>query len=136
MAGQSEIYLVVSQIEPIRCSICGALNPPQGWFCKRCHLNLAKPPAGASTRHYSVAGLHAGPPPLHRTLPPHIRAALHTLGIDDFAGRALIQKSYRRLMKQYHPDRLGGDCAERQLLESRAKEINAAYKTLRSFYAA
>jgi hypothetical protein len=50
--------------------------------------------------HYAVLGLHPG------------------------AGRAEVDEAYRRLIKLYHPDRMGGD-------GSRAAEINRAYTMLR-----
>lgn len=121
----------MSLVDALRCRVCGALNPPGGWFCKQCHLNLKRPPS-ASPRAHRSPRLEGSGHPLN--LPPHVKAALQTLGVDDRANRGLIQKAYRRLMKQYHPDRLGIDCAERQAWESRAREINAAYETLRSFY--
>jgi preprotein translocase subunit Sec63 len=57
------------------------------------------------------------------------------LGLTDEASDAEIDLAYRRLIAQYHPDRMNGAAAElRRQAEVRAREINAAYdriKTLR-----
>jgi hypothetical protein len=47
------------------------------------------------------------------------------LGIEPGADDSTIEQAYRRLIKQHHPDRLGGDA-------ERAAEINNAYRTLRA----
>jgi hypothetical protein len=51
-------------------------------------------------------------------------SAYAALGLKRGAGRAEVDEAYRRLIKQYHPDRTGGD-------GSRAAEINRAYTMLR-----
>ena len=57
------------------------------------------------------------------------------LGLTDEASDAEIDQAYRRLIAQYHPDRMAGAAEElRRQAEARAREINAAYdriKTLR-----
>ena len=57
------------------------------------------------------------------------------LGLTDEASDAEVDQAYRRLMSQYHPDRMAGAADElRRQAEARAREINAAYdriKTLR-----
>ncbi len=52
------------------------------------------------------------------------RSAYAVLGLDPTADDAAIERAYRRLIKQFHPDR-GGD-------PTRAAEINRAYDELRS----
>ena len=57
------------------------------------------------------------------------------LGLTEEASDGEVDLAYRRLMSQYHPDRVAGagDDLQRQA-ESRSREINAAYdriKTLR-----
>ena len=51
------------------------------------------------------------------------------------ASDAEIDQAYRRLISQYHPDRMAGAAPElREQAEAKAREINAAYdriKTLR-----
>lgn len=49
-----------------------------------------------------------------------------TLGISDSASSEEIKKAYRKLAKQYHPDRNQGD----KNAEEKFKEINAAYEIL------
>ena len=52
-------------------------------------------------------------------------SAYGVLGLDPGADDAAIEQAYRRLIKQHHPDRSGGDAA-------RATEINRAYRELRA----
>jgi len=51
-------------------------------------------------------------------------SAYAALGVEPGADAATIEQAYKRLIKQYHPDRQGGDSA-------RAAEINLAYRQLR-----
>lgn len=51
-------------------------------------------------------------------------SALAVLGLESGADTAAIEKAYRQLIKQYHPDREGGD-------GTRAAEIIHAYRALR-----
>ena len=51
-------------------------------------------------------------------------SALAVLGLDPGADAAAIEKAYKRLIKQHHPDREGGD-------SKRAAEITRAYRELR-----
>lgn len=57
------------------------------------------------------------------------------LGVTREASDAEIDLAYRRLMSQYHPDKLAGAAPElRAQAEKKARQINAAYdriKTLR-----
>jgi curved DNA-binding protein CbpA len=52
-------------------------------------------------------------------------SAFAVLGLEPDADSAEIEQAYRRLIKQHHPDREGGDA-------SRAAEINRAYRELRA----
>ena len=52
-------------------------------------------------------------------------SAYAALGLKPGADSAAIEQAYRRLIKQHHPDREGGDAA-------RAAEINRAYRELRA----
>ena len=47
-----------------------------------------------------------------------------TLGVDPGADWDAVESAYKRLIKQHHPDRAGGDAR-------RAAEINRAYRELR-----
>jgi DnaJ-class molecular chaperone len=57
------------------------------------------------------------------------------LGLTDEASDAEVDQAYRRLISQYHPDRMSGVADDlRRQAEAKAREINAAYdriKTLR-----
>ncbi|HSQ98610.1 MAG TPA: J domain-containing protein [Sphingomicrobium sp.] len=55
---------------------------------------------------------------------PGRASAFEILELEPGANAAAIEQAYRRLIKQYHPDRQGGD-------SSRAAEINRAYRELR-----
>ncbi len=55
-----------------------------------------------------------------------MRDPYKALGVDSNAKEADIKKAYRRLAKQYHPDRTGGD----KVKEKRFKEISVAYDIL------
>jgi len=56
-------------------------------------------------------------------------SALAVLGLDPGADSAAIERAYKRLIKQHHPDRVGGDA-------SRTAEITRAYRELRGGRAA
>lgn len=56
-------------------------------------------------------------------------SAFATLGLAPGADSAAIEQAYKRLIKQHHPDREGGDA-------TRAAEINRAYRELRGGKAA
>lgn len=59
-------------------------------------------------------------------------AAYRTLGVAPDASQAEIDQAYRRLMSQYHPDKVAGAAPElRAQAEKRASEINAAYDRIR-----
>lgn len=50
------------------------------------------------------------------------------LGLRDDASDSEIERAYRRLIAQYHPDRLSGAADElRVQAEDKAREINAAF---------
>jgi DnaJ-class molecular chaperone len=53
------------------------------------------------------------------------------LGVSDTATDAEIERAYRRLITQYHPDRLEGVAEElRKQAQDRASRINLAYETI------
>ncbi len=57
--------------------------------------------------------------------------AYQTLTVDSSASTEAIDQAYRRLMAQYHPDKVAGAAEEiRKLAEDRASAINAAYDTV------
>ena len=55
------------------------------------------------------------------------------LGLTDEATDAEVDLAYRRLIAQYHPDRLTGAADElRRQAETRAREINGAYDRIQA----
>ena len=55
-------------------------------------------------------------------------APYRVLGVDPAASQAEIDSAYRRLISQYHPDKVAGAAPElREAAERKAREINAAY---------
>ena len=54
------------------------------------------------------------------------------LGLTEDANDADVDLAYRRLITQYHPDKLSGAAAElRRQAEVKAREINAAYDRIK-----
>lgn len=54
-------------------------------------------------------------------------------GLTDEATDAEIDLAYRRLISQYHPDRMAGAALElRRQAEAKSREINAAYDRIKS----
>jgi preprotein translocase subunit Sec63 len=53
------------------------------------------------------------------------------LGLASDASDGEVERAYRRLIAQYHPDRLNGVAPELRLqAEDKAREINAAYERI------
>lgn len=64
---------------------------------------------------------------LNRNLPPALRKALGTLGLEEGASLNDIKTRYKELVKLHHPDANGGDRSE----EARLREVITAYQQLR-----
>ena len=55
------------------------------------------------------------------------------LGLTSDASDAEVEQAYRRLISQYHPDKLSGAADElRQQAEAKAREINNAYDRIQT----
>ncbi len=55
------------------------------------------------------------------------------LGLEADASDAEVDQAYRRLISQYHPDKVAGAAPElREQAEKRSRAINAAYDRIRS----
>ena len=66
------------------------------------------------------------PPP-----PPSENDPYRELQVDPAASDAMIEAAYRRLIAQYHPDRVAGAGPEIvALAETRARSINQAYERI------
>lgn len=58
------------------------------------------------------------------------------LGLTGDASDAEIDQAYRRLISQYHPDKLAGAAPElRRQAETKAREVNGAYDRIKSLRA-
>lgn len=54
------------------------------------------------------------------------------LGVSSAASEAEIEQAYRRMISEYHPDRVSNAAKEiRALAEKRAREINSAYEEIK-----
>ena len=63
---------------------------------------------------------------------PTIDDPYRTLGVPADSSDDDIDLAYRRMMAQYHPDKVAGAADEiRQLAQQRATEINLAYEAIR-----
>jgi len=101
--------------------VCAALHIPPALFAAM--LNARRPGA---------AGYHGGQQDGRRVLP--IRQAYATLGIEENAPDAEVKRAYRRLVKQYHPDKLVSRGLPEEMMEKakeRVREINAAYRQIK-----
>jgi curved DNA-binding protein len=59
-----------------------------------------------------------------------MRSHYETLGIPKEASAERIKRSYRKLVKLYHPDQFPSRSMEQAEAEKRMREINAAYSVL------
>ena len=62
-----------------------------------------------------------------REIPPEERRAWRILQLSPITDINIVKKQYKRLVKQNHPDKNGGDAAA----EERLKDINLAYSLIR-----
>jgi curved DNA-binding protein CbpA len=55
------------------------------------------------------------------------------LGLTRDASDGEVDQAYRRLISQYHPDRLGGAASDlREQAERKSREINGAYDRIKA----
>lgn len=82
---------------------------------------------------WSRRGGRAVPPAAPGATRPRAEDDYALLGIAADASDGELERAYRRLMSQYHPDRVAGAAEEfRQLAEQRTRNINAAYDRIRT----
>lgn len=61
------------------------------------------------------------------------KSPYEVLGVEQGASQEEISSAYRKLVQQYHPDRVADLGPElREVAEQRMKEINAAYQELKN----
>ena len=78
---------------------------------------------------YGQWGPRSGPTPGYSD---RYRSPYEVLGVESGASQEEISSAYRRLVQQYHPDRVADLGPElREVAEQRMKEINAAYQELK-----
>ena len=67
-------------------------------------------------------------PARHDTGNADVDWAYRVFGLPEDASDAQIDRAYRKLMGQYHPDRVAGAAPDLQkIAEQKSREINAAY---------
>ncbi|MCR6495300.1 DnaJ domain-containing protein [Thermomonas sp. S9] len=73
------------------------------------------------------------PPPAGPPGDADVDWAYRVLGVREDASDAQIDRAYRRLISQYHPDRVAGAAPElRKIAEQKSREINAAYDRIQT----
>lgn len=71
-------------------------------------------------------------PPPATAAPAGIAEAYAELGIPPSATDDQVEQAFRRLISEYHPDRVANAAQEiRDLAEARARTINTAYEAIR-----
>jgi hypothetical protein len=105
---------------------------PLGWVLLRHPIGGL---IGLVIGHLIDAGWLRGPARAARDEPgvDAVDAAYGSLGVSPDASMFEIDQAYRRLMAQYHPDRVAQSEAEvRARAALRASEVNAAYDLIRN----
>jgi hypothetical protein len=77
-------------------------------------------------------GGQSGPPPPPGSTTPDAADPYVVLGVARSATNDTIETAYRRLMSEYHPDRVATAAPEiRALAETRARDLNQAYDAIK-----
>ena len=98
-----------------------------GWIVAFLLRVIRKANQRASTGTYTRSQGRWGPNPSQRYRSPH-----DVLEVSPGASREEVSAAYRRLVQQYHPDKVSALGPElRELAEQRMKEINSAYESLK-----
>ena len=86
---------------------------------------------GVIVGHLYDIGLFSSAPHSAPSSPPTMDDPYKVLEVDPKASDEAIESAYRRLIAQYHPDKVAGAAAEiRELAAQRAGAINAAYDAI------
>lgn len=87
---------------------------------------------GIALGHLYDIGLFRRSPDAPPPSPPAAADPYAVLGVNASSSDQEIEQAWRRKMSDYHPDRVANAADEiRALAETRAREINAAYETIR-----
>ena len=89
---------------------------------------------GLALGHLYDMGLFNRRPPPREAAPKPTRVGdpYAVLGVSPSASEAEIEQAYRRMISEYHPDRVSNAAKEiRALAEKRAREINSAYEEIK-----
>ncbi|MCL6619668.1 MAG: DnaJ domain-containing protein [Thermomonas hydrothermalis] len=106
------------------------LRHPVGGFIGLLIGYLFDHDAFSSPRRHRPSARRAQPPP-HED--DQTDWAYQVLGLTEQASADEIDRAYRKLISQYHPDRLVGAAPELQALaERKSREINAAYDRIQT----
>jgi curved DNA-binding protein CbpA len=60
-----------------------------------------------------------------------VRRSLQLLELEEGASMEEVRRSYRELVRVWHPDRFAGDSGLKRRAEERSKQLNVAYETLK-----
>ena len=69
------------------------------------------------------------------TTPPTVAQDLAVLGLDERASDQEVKRAYRKLVGQYHPDRLVSQGLPEEMMEkakNRVRDINLAYDRIKT----
>ena len=106
--------------QAVLAQVCRALHIPVELFSAM--LNARRAHGGANYRQQTS----------NRKLP--IQQAYATLGIGESVSDAEVKKAYRKLVRQYHPDKLISRGLPEEMMEkakTRVREINGAYDQIK-----
>jgi DnaJ like chaperone protein len=126
LEGASADGNISSAEQAVLVRVCQALHIPAEMFAAM----WAARQGGAGYQQYQRARGSNGP--ARQQLP--LRQAYATLGIKESASDAEVKKAYRKLVGQYHPDKLVSRGLPEEMMEvarKRVREINTAYDQLK-----
>jgi DnaJ like chaperone protein len=120
--GASADGRITSAEQAVLLRVCQALHIPAEMFSAM----WAARQGGGGYQQYRGAGGAAGPG--RQQLP--LQQAYATLGLKESASDAEVKRAYRKLVGQYHPDKLVSRGLPEEMMEvakKRVREINTAY---------
>lgn len=104
-----------------------ATERPQASFAGASHArDHAQDHAGDRTRGASATGAEPRP----GAPPEALRSDFAALGVRFGAELDSVRSAYKALLRQYHPDRFGGDPEKQRLANDVTQRLNAAYRRI------